>query len=150
MTAKKKTLTNRRGAQPTGDPGVMDAIEAAALLSAHVETVRRLARRGDIPSFKVGKDWRFKREALLRWSERQPVGKEPTALMPEHDAVVDEGARPAALAPGEPVGRERELGSGAAPGALRNKAPDPKERPEDAAPLVGPGRTQGVSSPIVV
>jgi two-component system response regulator (stage 0 sporulation protein F) len=49
----------------------MNASEAARYLGAHVETVRRLARRGDIPSFKVGKDWRFRPEALQRWSETQ-------------------------------------------------------------------------------
>jgi excisionase family DNA binding protein len=47
----------------------LDAQEAATLLNAHVETVRRLARRGEIPSFKLGKDWRFDEKALLRWIE---------------------------------------------------------------------------------
>eukprot|EP01022_Parablepharisma_sp_SALTPOND_P033242 TRINITY_DN88340_c0_g1_i1.p1 TRINITY_DN88340_c0_g1~~TRINITY_DN88340_c0_g1_i1.p1 ORF type:complete len:309 (-),score=62.69 TRINITY_DN88340_c0_g1_i1:668-1594(-) len=47
----------------------MNAQEAADYLGAHVETVRRLARRGDIPAFKVGKDWRFRREALEQWIE---------------------------------------------------------------------------------
>lgn len=46
----------------------MNAQEAARFLGAHVETVRRLARRGDIPAFKVGKDWRFHREALEQWT----------------------------------------------------------------------------------
>jgi excisionase family DNA binding protein len=50
---------------------VFNAREAAVFLGTHVETVRRLARRGDIPSFKVGRDWRFHKEALLRWSEGQ-------------------------------------------------------------------------------
>jgi two-component system, response regulator, stage 0 sporulation protein F len=49
----------------------MNAAEAAALLGAHVETVRRLARRGEIPCFKLGKDWRFHREAIERWSHEQ-------------------------------------------------------------------------------
>ena len=53
----------------TVETEVILAVEAAALLGAHVETVRRLARRGDIPSFKVGKDWRFRRDVLQKWSE---------------------------------------------------------------------------------
>ena len=64
----------------TPNPEVLRAEEAAAFLCAHVETVRRLARRGEIPSFKVGKDWRFYRQALLRWIEeqsRQKIGCEP-------------------------------------------------------------------------
>ena len=52
----------------------MSALEAAAFLGAHVETIRRLARRGEIPSFKVGKDWRFRFDALRRWSETQQRG----------------------------------------------------------------------------
>jgi two-component system CheB/CheR fusion protein len=78
MSANKKTR-----AQPTRDREVLDANEAATLLSAHVETVRRLARRGEIPSFKLGKDWRFKRAALLHWAERQPPGDQPVAVRPE-------------------------------------------------------------------
>jgi len=50
---------------------VLKAREAAGFLKAHVETIRRLARRGEIPAFKVGKDWRFHKEALRRWSEGQ-------------------------------------------------------------------------------
>ena len=29
----------------------------------------RLARRGDIPAYKIGKDWRFRRDALMDWAE---------------------------------------------------------------------------------
>jgi len=53
------------------DSDVVNAKEAAEYLKAHVETVRRLARRGEIPAFKIGKDWRFHKEALQRWSEGQ-------------------------------------------------------------------------------
>jgi excisionase family DNA binding protein len=48
---------------------IMNARDAADFLKAHVETIRRLARRGEIPAFKVGKDWRFHREALLTWTK---------------------------------------------------------------------------------
>jgi len=40
-------------------PEVLNTQETAVFLGVHVETVRRLARSGEIPSFKVGKDWRF-------------------------------------------------------------------------------------------
>ena len=36
--------------------GVMSAKEGAAFLRAHVESIRRPARRGKIPVFKIGKD----------------------------------------------------------------------------------------------
>jgi excisionase family DNA binding protein len=50
---------------------VMSAREAADFLKAHVETIRRLARRREIPAFKVGKDWRFQKEALRIWMQGQ-------------------------------------------------------------------------------
>ena len=53
------------------ESGVLNAKEAAEYLKAHVETVRRMARRGEIPAFKVGKDWRFQKEALKKWTETQ-------------------------------------------------------------------------------
>jgi len=62
----------------TIDSGVLNAREAAAFLGAHVETVRRLARRGGIPSFKVGKDWRFRKEALLAWTDEQRMSAPPS------------------------------------------------------------------------
>ena len=38
---------------------VLDAHEAGWFLGAHIETVRRLARIGKLPAYKMGKDWRF-------------------------------------------------------------------------------------------
>jgi len=46
---------------------VLDSHGTALYLGAHVETVRRLARRGEIPSYKIGKDWRFRKDALDQW-----------------------------------------------------------------------------------
>ena len=56
------------------DSGVFGIREAAAFLGAHEQTIRRLARRNAIPCFKVGRDWRFRKEALVRWSEDQHRG----------------------------------------------------------------------------
>jgi excisionase family DNA binding protein len=53
---------------------VLNITEAAAFLGAHEQTVRRMARRGAIPCFKVGKDWRFRRDALLRWTDEWQLG----------------------------------------------------------------------------
>ncbi len=47
---------------------------AAAFLGVHEQTVRKLARSGGLPAFKVGKDWRFRKDALLRWTEEQQAG----------------------------------------------------------------------------
>jgi excisionase family DNA binding protein len=51
---------------------VFNISEAAGFLGAHEQTVRRPARRGGIPAFKVGKGWRFRKQAILRWSEEDP------------------------------------------------------------------------------
>ena len=40
--------------------------ETARLLNVHVETVRRLARSGGIPAFKVGRGWRIMIKSLLK------------------------------------------------------------------------------------
>jgi excisionase family DNA binding protein len=56
------------------DPDILNIGGAAAFLGAHEQTIRKLARRGGIPAFKVGRDWRFRKEAVLRWSEEQQPG----------------------------------------------------------------------------
>ena len=48
------------------DP-IMTVDEVAKYLSLHPLTVRRLARDGEIPAVKVGRQWRIKRELLDRW-----------------------------------------------------------------------------------
>jgi hypothetical protein len=36
-------------------------------------TVRRLAREGEIPAFKIGRQWRVKKDLLDRWIERKTM-----------------------------------------------------------------------------
>jgi len=43
---------------------LLDSEEAAALLRLHPETLKRRARRGEIPGVKFGKVWRFRASAL--------------------------------------------------------------------------------------
>ena len=65
--------------------GALNAKEAAAFLGGHVETIRRLARRGDIPAYKIGKDWRFRREAILRWAEEHHLRRKPLCVLAVDD-----------------------------------------------------------------
>ena len=60
---------------------VFNAQEAADFLGAHVETVRRMARKGDIPSYKLGKDWRFRKDALLKWAETDHLQRKPPLVL---------------------------------------------------------------------
>ena len=60
---------------------MLGAQGAADLLGAHVETIRRLARRGEIPSYKIGKDWRFRRSALSLWAETHHLRRRPPLIL---------------------------------------------------------------------
>ena len=67
---------------------------AADLLGAHVETIRRLARRGEIPSYKIGKDWRFRRGALLRWADTHHLRRrQPRILVVDDERAIRETFR---------------------------------------------------------
>lgn len=41
--------------------------QAAAYLGLHVITVYRLIKKGKLPGFKVGGQWRFKKDLLDNW-----------------------------------------------------------------------------------
>ena len=57
-------------AKSTEGTGKMMTIdEVAKYLNLHPLTVRRLARDGGIPAFKIGRQWRVKRELLDQWIE---------------------------------------------------------------------------------
>ncbi len=43
---------------------ILDADEVAKLLKLNEQTVKRLANRGELPGFKIGGRWRFRREAI--------------------------------------------------------------------------------------
>ena len=49
--------------------------EVAAYLKAGKKTVYRLAQKGEIPSFKLGGTWRFRRTELSRWIASQIARK---------------------------------------------------------------------------
>lgn len=71
---------------------VINALEASGLLKVHVETIRRLARRREIPAFKVGKDWRFYKSALRQWTIEQGAGEpeaQRVAQSPRYSSAVE-------------------------------------------------------------
>lgn len=49
------------------DGEIMTLDEVAAYLKAGKRTVYRLTQNGDIPAFKLGGTWRFRRIELDRW-----------------------------------------------------------------------------------
>lgn len=45
--------------------------ELSTYLRVHSSTIYRLLKRGEIPGFKLGSDWRFSLEAIDRWRQHQ-------------------------------------------------------------------------------
>ena len=41
------------------------------LLRVHESTIYKLSRKGKIPGFRIGSDWRFHRRWILRWMAEQ-------------------------------------------------------------------------------
>ncbi|MCF8108043.1 MAG: response regulator [Desulfohalobiaceae bacterium] len=66
---------------------ILNAHEAAEFLGAHVESIRRLARKGKLPAYKIGKDWRFRKGALMEWAESHHQRCSPPCVL-----VVDDDA----------------------------------------------------------
>jgi excisionase family DNA binding protein len=51
--------------------------EVAGYLSVDEKTIYRLAKRGDLPGFKVAGTWRFKKGDIDQWIERQKLAAMP-------------------------------------------------------------------------
>lgn len=41
--------------------------EIAELLKVRVDTIHRLAKKGDLPGKRVGRQWRFREDVVLEW-----------------------------------------------------------------------------------
>jgi excisionase family DNA binding protein len=48
--------------------------EISDLLRLHPTTVYKLARQGKIPSFRVGNEWRFRKDEIMRWLSEKSAG----------------------------------------------------------------------------
>ena len=49
------------------DREILDVEGAAALLGVSPRTIYTLARKGEIPATRVGREWRFARQNLIAW-----------------------------------------------------------------------------------
>jgi excisionase family DNA binding protein len=67
------------GEQPMPEPKytlptrVMTVREASSYLRIHPTTIYKLLRRGELPGFRIGSDWRFNVEEIDRYLKR-PTG----------------------------------------------------------------------------
>jgi len=55
---------------------VLTVQEVANYLRIDIRTVYRLAKRGDIPCIKIGRQWRFNRDDIKELVSRGPRNKE--------------------------------------------------------------------------
>ena len=53
---------------------VLTVAELAEYLSVSRATIYKLLKAGKIPSFRIGSDWRFKREHIEQWRLSQESG----------------------------------------------------------------------------
>jgi len=49
------------------DVRVLTVAELSNYLRIHRSTIYRLVRRGDLPGFRIGSDWRFNVEEIDKW-----------------------------------------------------------------------------------
>ena len=61
--------------------------ETAAYLGVHPQTVRKLARKNEIPSFKVGKAWRFHKDALQEWVDTHHLRSQNLSVLVVDDEL---------------------------------------------------------------
>jgi len=60
-------------------PRVMTVRDLSAYLRVHPSTIYKLLRRGELPGFRIGTDWRFNAEVIDRWclERNMKPGEEP-------------------------------------------------------------------------
>ncbi len=54
-------------------PDILTIKQVSEFLQVNERTIYKLAKSGDIPSFKVGGQWRFKKEDINTWIEEKKV-----------------------------------------------------------------------------
>jgi excisionase family DNA binding protein len=63
----KKPKTARWQRIAMMDKEILDVEGAATLLGVSTTTIYKLARKGEIPATRVGREWRFARANLIQW-----------------------------------------------------------------------------------
>ena len=63
----------------TFEPLLNDTEAARFLGGLHPKTVQRMARRGELPSYRIGRYWRFRESELNEWLRVQSRCQHPPA-----------------------------------------------------------------------
>ncbi len=70
-------------------PDILDSKEAADYLRVNAYTLRRLSRDGELPAFKVGTAWRYKKRDLDDWARsQQDVRRKLRILVVDDESTV--------------------------------------------------------------
>lgn len=51
----------------TDYPLVLNSELAAKLIGVHLNTIKKLAKNGEIPARRIGRNWRYSRDELREW-----------------------------------------------------------------------------------
>lgn len=77
--AKRQLLPRQEGCaasdMPNTSPAYLTVEEVARRFGVNVTTVYRLVKRGKIPAFKIGNQWRFNPARLEEWvADKERIG----------------------------------------------------------------------------
>ena len=61
---------------------VLTVKEVGSLLRVNSSTIYKLIRAGQIPTFRVGSEWRFRRDRIERWMAERTMGSESHRAAP--------------------------------------------------------------------
>jgi excisionase family DNA binding protein len=53
------------------DHNILTVKEICEILRIHPSTVYKLIRQGKIPGFRIGSEWRFRKDVIMRWMDQR-------------------------------------------------------------------------------
>ena len=79
-----------RGINPmASDPEVLTVKEVCKLLQLHQSTVYKLIKEGKIPVFRIGSDWRFRTDLIMRWMDEHSLPSREFDIDPQTEFDID-------------------------------------------------------------
>ena len=82
----------REESNPADFPQVLDTAMVAEMLGMNVQVVRRMAREGTIPAYRLpgGRSFRFFRDEVLDWLKSFPVEVDSTTGLDSRAGLTEE------------------------------------------------------------
>jgi excisionase family DNA binding protein len=66
-------ISKRKALSPMADDDILTVKEICDLLQVHPSTLYKLIREGKIPSFRIGSEWRFRKDVIGRWMAEESI-----------------------------------------------------------------------------